>query len=318
MISKKAIIAILIGVSAFSFSSCSKKFNKLIKKGTIDQKYTAAIDYYNKADYYKAGVLFEEITPLLKGDSTAERAQFYNAYCNYYQGLFQMSSYMFKTFYSTYANSPFAEEAYYMYAYSMFKDSAPYNLDQTSTLTAIDALQTFINTYPDSKYAPKCTKDLLDLRYKLEFKAYDKCKLYFKTREPSFGGRGNYMATVVSIDNFKKDFPDSKFNEELAYIQLIAQYELAEVSYYNKQKERYNSTLKYYETFIDTYKTSSYLKDLEKVYSGSLKGLSEVAKTEKLIEEATKKIEAEKEAAKKAEEVAKQAKIQSNGQELIR
>ncbi|MCP9747373.1 outer membrane protein assembly factor BamD [Lacihabitans sp. CS3-21] len=289
-------VRFLVIVLAFSLFqlSCSKKFNQLQKKGTVDEKYKAAIDYYQKADYYKAGVLLEEITPLLKGDSTSERAQFYNAYCNYYQSNFQMSSYLFKTFYSTYNNSEFAEEAYYMYAYSMFKDAPPHNLDQTNTLTAIDALQTFINTYPDSKYAKKCSQDLNDLRFRLELKAYEKAKLYFKTREPSFLGRSNYKATVVSVENFRKDFPDSKFNEELSYLQILAQQELSDVSYFIKQRERYNEAINLHEKFIDRYPNSKYLKELDKIYEKSLKGLEKVAKTEKEIEEAKKLAEKEK------------------------
>lgn len=286
-------LVIVLALSLFQLS-CSKKFNKIQKKGTVDEKYNAAIDYYQKADYYKAGVLLEEITPLLKGDSTSERAQFYNAYCNYYQSNFQMSSYLFKTFYSTYNNSEFAEEAYYMYAFSMFKDSPPYNLDQTNTLTAIDALQTFINTYPDSKYAKKCAQDLNDLRFRLELKAYEKARLYFKTREPSFLGRSNYKATVVSVENFRKDFPDSKFNEELSYLQILAQQELSDVSYFIKQKERYNEAISLHEKFIDKYPNSKYLKELEKIYEKSLKGLEKVAKTEKEIEEFKKQTEKEK------------------------
>jgi outer membrane protein assembly factor BamD len=286
-------LAIVLALSLFQLS-CSKKFSKIQKKGTVDEKYRAAIDYYQEADYYKAGVLLEEITPLLKGDSTSERAQFYNAYCNYYQSNYQMSSYLFKTFYSTYNNSEFAEEAYYMYAFSMFKDSPPYNLDQTNTITAIDALQTFINTYPDSKYAKKCAQDLNDLRFRLELKAYEKARLYFKTREPSFLGRSNYKATVVSVENFRKDFPDSKFNEELSYLQIISQQELSDVSYFIKQKERYNEAITLHEKFIDRYPTSKYLKELEKIYEKSIKGLEKVAKTEKEIEEAKKLIEKEK------------------------
>jgi outer membrane protein assembly factor BamD len=286
-------LVIVLALSLFQLS-CSKKFNQLQKKGTVDEKYKAAIDYYQKADYYKAGVLLEEITPLLKGDSTSERAQFYNAYCNYYQSNFQMSSYLFKTFYSTYNNSEFAEEAYYMYAYSMFKDAPPHNLDQTNTLTAIDALQTFINTYPDSKYAKKCSQDLNDLRFRLELKAYEKAKLYFKTREPSFLGRSNYKATVVSVENFRKDFPDSKFNEELSYLQILAQQELSDVSYFIKQRERYNEAINLHEKFIDRYPNSKYLKELDKIYEKSLKGLEKVAKTEKEIEEAKKLAEKEK------------------------
>ena len=261
-------LAIIIGLTQFS---CNKKFNQLQKKGTLEEKYAAAIKYYEDADYYKAGLIFEEITPLLKGDSTAEKAQFY----------------------ATYNNSPFAEEAFYMYAYSMFKDSPPSNLDQTNTLTAIDALQTFINTYPDSKYAEKCNKDLNDLRNRLEKKAYEKAKLYYKTRQPSYGGLANYKATVVSVGNFLKDFPDSKYREELQYIQVIAQQELADVSLFTKQKERYNEAITLYEKFIDKYPKSKYLKDLEKVHARAMKGLEEVDKTEKAIEQA--KIAAEKE-----------------------
>jgi outer membrane protein assembly factor BamD len=286
-------IVFLLAISLFQLS-CSKKFNKLQKKGTVEEKYKAALSYYQNAEYYKAGVLLEEITPLLKGDSTSERAQFYNAYCNYYQSNYQMSSYLFKTFYATYNNSEFAEEAYYMYAFSMFKDAPPHNLDQTNTLTAIDALQTFINTYPDSKYAKKCTQDLNDLRFRLEMKAYEKAKLYFKTREPSFLGRSNYKATVVSVENFRKDFPDSKYNEELSYLQIMAQQELSDVSYFIKQKERYNEALSLHEKFIDKCPNSKYLKELEKIYDKSLKGLEKVGKIEKEIEEAKKQAEKEK------------------------
>ncbi|NBA87961.1 outer membrane protein assembly factor BamD [Emticicia sp. CRIBPO] len=274
--------------------SCSKKFSRLQKNGTLDEKYKAAIEYYNKADYYKAGILLEEISPLLKGDSTAEKAQFYNAYCNYYQGQYQMSSYLFKTFYATYNNSPFAEEAYYMNAYSMFKDSPQYNLDQTSTLTAIDALQTFINTYPTSKYAESCNKDLKDLRFRLEQKAYEKAKLYYKTRQPSYGGLPNYKAAVVTIDNFRRDFPDSKYNEELAYIQLVSQHEYADLSVFRKQKERYDLVVKLYEGFIDKYPKSQYSKEVVRIFDQTQKSLDNVAKIEKEIEEFKVKAQNEK------------------------
>ncbi len=276
-------------VLSLFFFSCNREFNKLLKKGSTDEKYVAAIKYYKSADYYKAGVIFDEISPLLKGDSTAELVQFYNAYCNYYQSNFQMSSYQFKTFYATYNNSPFAEEAYYMYANSMYRDAPPYNLDQTNTITAVDALQTFINTFPQSKYEDKCNDNLKDLRYRLERKAYEKAKLYYKTREPSFTGRPNYQATNVTIDNFRKDFPDSKYNEELSYLQIIAMEELSDLSFYVKQKERYNQTIALYEKFIDKYPNSKYLKELQDKYNRSLVGIEKVNKIEKQIEEAKNK-----------------------------
>jgi len=262
-------------------SACNKEFTTLQKSGTTESKYAAAIKYYNEADYFHAGLLFEEIIPLLKGDSTAERSQFYNAYCSYYQSQYQLSSYSFKTFYATYANSPYAEEAFYMYAYSMFKDAPKYNLDQESTISAIDALQTFINTFPESKYAESCTQNLVDLRERLEKKAYEKAVLYYKTSAVTIA---NYKAAVITIDNFQREFPDSKYNEELAYIQVKSQFELAENSYFRKQRERYEKSLAFHEAFVDTYKTSTYLKELSSIYTKAQDALVTISKAEEVIE----------------------------------
>lgn len=255
---------------------------KLQKKGTTEEKYKAANDYYKKGDFYKAGILFEEIIPLLKGDSLAENAQFYNSYAQYQQKQYSMSAYLFKSFYATYANSPLAEEAFYMYANSMYKDSPNFNLDQSSTLTAIDALQTFINSYPESKYAESCNQDLKDLRHRLEEKAYEKAKLYYKTSGVTIA---NFKAAVVAIDNFQKDFPDSEYIEELSFLKVQSQFDLAEVSFENKQRERYTDALKFYEDFIDKYPKSKYIKQAEKVYDGSTKGLERAVKYEQEVKE---------------------------------
>lgn len=272
--------------------SCSKEFTKLQKSGTVQEKYKAAVKYYEAEDYYKAGVLFEEIKPLLRGDSTAEKAHFYNAYCNYHQGMYQMSSYEFKSFYSTYANSPLAEEAFYMYAFSMFKDSPAYNLDQTSTNQAIDALQTFINTFPQSDYAAKCTQNLIDLRHRLERKAYERAKLYYKTSGVTIA---NYKAAVIAIDNFKKEFPDSPYAEELSYTQLASQEKLAKSTIFKLQNERYEKAIELYQQFIDKYPQSTYRKDALKVYEDAQKGIENVRKQQAEIDKAQKEAK-EKEA----------------------
>jgi len=276
-------IGFLLGF--FTLVSCNKKFAKLQKSGTVAEKYVAAMDYYNQNDYYRAGLLLEEITPLLKGDSTSEKAQFYHAYCQFFQRQYQLSSYQFKTFYSTYNNSPLAEEAFYMYAFSLFKDAPEYNLDQSSTLTAIDALQTFINTYPDSKYAPVSAQNLNDLRERLERKAYEKAMLYYKTNGVTIA---NYLAATVAIDNFERDFPDSKYLEEMSFTRLTSMYELAEVSIFKKQRERYTKALELFEKFRDKYPNSANLKSAIRIYENSQKGLEKVAKIEIEIEKEKK------------------------------
>ncbi|CAG4992061.1 Outer membrane protein assembly factor BamD [Dyadobacter sp. CECT 9275] len=263
-------------------SSCSK-FSKLQKTGTDQQKYDAAMTYYKKGDFYKAGILFEELIPILKGSTESELAQFYYAYTQYQQGQYNSSQFLFKKFYDTYARSDFAQEAFYMHAYSLYKDSAPYNLDQTSSFTAISALQDFINTYPDSPFREECTRYILELRSKLERKQYEKAKLYYKVSDFNMM---SLKSAVISIENFRKDFPDSKYNEELAYLKIDAQYRFATNSLnYTmdqllKQKERYQAVVKYYQEMIDKYPEGRFLRDAEKMYEGSQKQLEVIAKVE--------------------------------------
>lgn len=263
-------------IAVLLISSCSK-FNRLQKRGSDQEKYDAAMSYYKNGDYYKSGILFEELIPTLKGSSESELAQFYNAYSQYHQGQYTTSQLLFKKFYDTYARSDFAQEALYMYAFSLYKDSSPYNLDQTSTFTAVSALQDFLNTYPESTFREDCTKYILELREKLERKAYERAKLYFKVKDFNIS---TLKSAVIAIENFHKDFPNSKYQEELAYIKVDAQYQLAENSTMAKQKERYQDAVKYYNQLIDKYPTGAYARSAEKMYDNSQREIEILAKAE--------------------------------------
>lgn len=258
-------------------ASCSP-FSKLQKKGTQDEKYKAANEYYKKADWYRAGVLFEELIPVLKGSNESEMAQFYYAYTQYHQQLYSVSAQLFQRFYETFARSDKAQEAQYMYALSQFKDTPKYNLDQSNTVTATSALQDFINAYPESEYREECTKMIMELRRRLEQKAYDKAKQYHKI---SGFNIASLKSAVVSIDNFQKEFPDSEYNEELAYLKVDAQYNYALNSLDTKQKERFQDAVTFYQALIDKYPSSKYLKQAEKMYETSLKEVERIAKVEK-------------------------------------
>jgi outer membrane protein assembly factor BamD len=258
-------------------ASCSP-FSKLQKKGTQEEKYKAANEYYKKADWYRAGVLFEELIPVLKGSNESEMAQFYYAYTQYHQQLYSVSAQLFQRFYETFARSDKAQEAQYLYALSQFKDTPKFNLDQSNTVTATSALQDFINAYPESEYREECTKMILELRRRLEQKAYEKAKQYHKI---SGFNIASLKSSVVSIDNFQKEFPDSEYNEELAYLKVDAQYNYALNSLETKQKERFQDAATFYQALIDKYPSSKYLKQAEKMYETSLKEVDRITKVEK-------------------------------------
>ncbi|MGK7397885.1 MAG: outer membrane protein assembly factor BamD [Candidatus Cyclobacteriaceae bacterium M3_2C_046] len=269
---KKINLYILLGfVVALLAGSCSE-FRKIQKSDDWKKKYEAALKYYEEEDYYHASLLFEEILPLIIGTQEAEKVQYLFAYSHYYQGNRLLSAHYFKTFYDTYRRSQYAEEALFMYAYSLYQESPKYNLDQTSTREAIDAIQNFINRYPLSEYKDEANSIIDQLQQKLEKKAYEKAKQYYKLENYRLD---NLKAAIVAFDNFRQDFPDSHYNEEVSYLIIEAQYKLAERSYRNRQKERYLKTKEYYEYFIDNYTDSKYVKEAEKIFVQTLEALEE-------------------------------------------
>lgn len=268
---------IKVFIFAILLSSCSK-FQRIVKSEKWQVRYDAALAYYEKGDYFRAGALLEDLVPILAGNIEAEKARFYLAYCYFKQGQYVMSAEKFNQFHDTYNRSEFAEEALYMSAYSQYMDSPIITLDQGNTDTAIDAFQEFINRYPSSKYAQQAGGMILELRAKLEEKAYNLGRLYQKL----VGYRYEYSkAAVISYENFRKDFPDSKLQEQTAFHKIEAQYELAENSYFAKQKERYEEVLNLHQAFVEKYPKSTYLKKVESIVESSQRKISSLTNQQK-------------------------------------
>jgi len=251
----------LFTVILLTVISCGK-FRKIEKSADWRVKYEAGLSYYAKKDYYRASVLFEQILPIVRGLPEGEKVQFNLAYCQYYDKLYLLASEQFKTFYETYGRSPLAEEARYMFAYSLYASSPNPNLDQTSSIDAMAAMQEYLNRYPNSKFKDQASEVIILTQGKLEKKGFENARQYYKMRQ--------YKAAIVALDNFKKNFPDSHYIEETYYLVIDAEYKLALQSIPSKQAERYKAVIEYYKEFLDRYPESKFLKDAEKLYADSL------------------------------------------------
>lgn len=241
--------------------SCSK-FRKIEKSQDWRVKYEAGINYYNKEDYYRASVLFEQILPIVRGLPEGEKVQFYLAYCQFHDKLYLLASEQFRTFYQTYGRSDLAEEARFMHAYSLYMSSPNPNLDQTASVEAMAAMQQFINRYPNSSFRDQALEVIETAQRKLEKKGFENARQYYKMRL--------YKAAVVALENFKQNFPDSKYVEEAHYLVIVSQFRLAEQSFRSLQQERYEKVVEQYMDFLERYPESQFLKDAEKLYAESL------------------------------------------------
>ena len=250
--------------------SFSCKFRRIEKSTDWHVKYQAAMDYFDHEKYFKASTLFDQILPIVRGLPEGEKVQFKQAYCQFNQHFYLLASEQFKVFYETYGRSPVAEEARYMYAFSLYKSSPNSNLDQSSSIDAMAAMQEFLNRHPNSKFKDQATDVIIAAQGKLEEKGFNNAKLYYQMR--------SYKAATVSLHNFQNNFPDSHYVEEAYYLIIQSNYKMAIKSIPSKQYERYKGVVDSYKEFVDKYPESIFLIDAEKLYADSLNKLNTLKK----------------------------------------
>ncbi len=252
------------------FTAGCSNFRKIEKSEDWRVKYEAGLNYYAKKDYYHSAILFESILPIVRGLPEGEKVEFYLAYCQYNEKTYLLASDQFKTFYETYGRSQYAEEANFMYAYSLHASSPDHSKDQSSSIEAMNAMQVFMNKYPGSQFMNKAIEVIDVSQVKLEKKGFENAKQYLKLKM--------YKGAIIAFDNFKKNFPDSKYLEEAAYLKVEAEFEFAEVSIPSKQFERYSTTLDYYKELVDNFPNSPFLKEAQRFYSESLSQVNKLKK----------------------------------------
>jgi outer membrane protein assembly factor BamD len=252
-----------------SVVGCSK-FRTIQKSTDWRVKYEAGFDYYEKKDYYRAAALFDEIQAIVRGLPEGEQVAFFLAYCQFYEKTYLLAANQFKTFYETYGRSALAEEAQFMYAYSLYKSSPPPNLDQRGSIEAMDAMQTFINIYPASRFVEQAVQVINESQQKLEEKGYENARHYLKLRM--------YQAAIIAFDNFRDLYPDSKYLEEIASLKVMAQYELADRSFQSLQEKRFKQVVDFYQELVDNYPNSRYIRNVERMYTESLVKLKQLKK----------------------------------------
>jgi outer membrane protein assembly factor BamD len=269
MLKKILVFTLSVLIFTAGFTSCSK-FSKVMKSTDMNLKYEVALKYYNNKKYYQALQLFEELITVFKGTSRAEITYYYYCKSYYETGEYLTAAYHLDNFAKTFPNSEHAEECQFLNAYCYYLDSPISSLDQTSTLDAIKQFQLFINKYPKSERVEECNRLIDVLRLKLESKAFNNAKLYYKMEE--------YKSAYIAFANVIKDFPNTQYKEECMYLAVKSAYQYAENSIEEKRKERYKETMEYYYKLVDAFPDSRYLRETEKIFNDSKKQLEKLDK----------------------------------------
>ncbi len=252
---KKSFFCVIIIV--IGFASCSQ-FEKLRKSTDSQLKYRKAFEYYNIGDYIRAGQLFDDIVTVYRATNKADTVAYYQAMSYFKQKDYLTASHYFSTHYKNQRQSPFAEECEFLTGYCFYMQSPRPELDQTSTFAAIEAFQMFLMRHPNSKYTGESEQYLAEMKDKLVDKSYLTAKLYYNLSQ--------YKASITALNNSLDDYPETKYREELMFLLLKSAYLLAENSIVAKKKERFQSTVDEYYSFVGEFPQSRYVKDAQQMY----------------------------------------------------
>lgn len=261
----KSRILIVAAAVAAVLSSCKSQYEMLLNSNDADLKYEAAFNYYNEGKYSKAGSLFESLSVLTNGTQRDDTVRFYWGLSNYKFKDYYTAETNFANFLETYPRSPFASEARYLRLDCLYRSTLRWELDQTPTYKAMTEISEYMIEFPKTPHMQTCRDMLQELNDRLDKKAYEAAKLYYKME--------NYKSSRIAFRNVLKDDADNIYREDILYYIAMSSYKYANMSVPEKQKERYLTFVDDYLNFIGEIPQSRYRKELDNVYRRAQKAL---------------------------------------------
>lgn len=245
--------------------SCKSQYEILLNSNDVEQKYAAAFDYFDAGKYTKSAALFESLSVLTNGTQRADTVNYYWGLSNYLFRDYYTAETNFDKFIETYPRSPFTSDARYLRLDCLYRSTLRYELDQAPTYKAINAISEYILEYPENTHMKECRDMLLELNGRLDRKAYESAKLYYRMED--------YLAARVALRNVLKDDSDNIYREDILYYTAMSSYKYASLSVPAKRRERYLTFIDDYYNFIGELPESHYRRELDNVYRKAQKAL---------------------------------------------
>ena len=289
---------IIATLAVLATMSCKSQYELLLNSSDVDAKYEAAFQYFNEGKYSKAATLFESMSVLTNGTERDDTVRYYWGLSNYKFKDYYTAETNFANFLETYPRSPFSSEARYLRLDCLYRSTLRWELDQNPTYKAMTEISEYMIDFPDTPHMQACRDMLKELNDRLDKKAYEAAKLYYKMEY--------YMSSRIAFRNVLKDDSENIYREDILYYIAMSSYKYAHMSVPAKQKERYLTFVDDYYNFIGEIPQSHYRKELDNVYRKAQKALGRdvVAADEEMSEkdyarERRKLIKSEKKAEKK-------------------
>ena len=242
-------------------TSCGE-YQKLLKSRDPEEKYQAALRYFNEKQYVKAQTLLDDVTSYYKGTERSEDILAYLARSYMGQKAYESATDYYQAYVRNYPKGKYATEAYFQVGHCQYLDSPDPRLDQQITRKAIEAYTQFVELYPESPYAEQAYSEMSELYDKLALKELKSAQLYYNLG--TYLGN-NYLSCEVVCKNALKNYPSNAYREDFNWLVLQAKYQQMQNSFEEKKAERARDTQDEYYNFITEYPESKHRKEADKM-----------------------------------------------------
>lgn len=242
--------------------SCGE-YNKVLKSRDVEYKFDYAKRAFNDRKFTQAATVLTDIIVPLRGGPNGEEALFLLGMSYFENKDYLNSGINFKTYYSRYPKGKFAELARFYSGYGYYLDSPDSQLDQSTTVRAIEELQGFLDYFPESDKVSIAQNAIFEMQDKLTLKELQNAQLYYNLG--NFRGN-NYQSAIITAQNALKTYPYSKYREDFELLILKSKYQEAKLSIDEKKSERYNDVIDEYFSYINNYPDSRNRSEADNIY----------------------------------------------------
>lgn len=248
-------------------SGCSG-YNAILKSSDYVSKYELGKSLYIEGRFANASSVIEECVMMFRGSTKGEESIYLLANCYDRMEDWQMAAEYYKTYYQSYPTGLYVENARFRTGYCLYRDTPDPRLDPTSTYGAINELQSFLEYYPESERVREANDLIYEMYDRLVEKELKTVKLYHDMG--NYMGN-NYLSGIITAQNALKNFPYTKYREELSIMILRCKYRMAVESVQDKMIDRYRDAIDEYYSFRNEFPDSKYMKEADKIFASSSK-----------------------------------------------
>ena len=261
------IVVILAGI--LILPGCSG-YNVVLKSADYTSKYELAKTLYLEGHYNNASSIIEECLMMFRGTSKGEESVYLLANCYYNMKDWILAAQYFQTYYKSYPNGTYVEDARFLSGQCLYMDTPDPRLDPSSTYSAISELQDFMNMFPSSTHMAEANEMIYGMYDRLVEKEMRTAELYYKMG--NYMGN-NYRSGIITAQNAMKNFPYTKYREDLSILVLRCKYKMAVESVSDKMIDRYRDAIDEYYAFKNEFPESKYMKEAEHMFAMASKQL---------------------------------------------